>query len=78
MSTSGKPGEKPELFTVTQAADYLSVSRKSIDTLIKLQQLRAVNLATNPNAARAVWRIARTDLDKFIHERKTKPNVRAA
>lgn len=70
--------ERPELFTVTQAAEYLSLSRKSIDTLIKLGHLRAVNMATNPKASRAVWRVTRTDLDTFIRERKTKPQIRAA
>lgn len=75
MSTAGKP----ELFSVKEAADYLSLSRKSIDTLIKLGHLRAVNMATNPNAARAVWRVTRTDLDAFIRDRRTKPQqIRAA
>jgi excisionase family DNA binding protein len=74
MNTSGKP----ELFTVKEAAEFLSLSRKSIDTLIRLQELRAVNMATNPKAARAVWRVTRADLENFIRDRKTKPHIRAA
>lgn len=69
--------EKPELLTVTEAAEYLTLSRKSVDTLIKLGHLQPINLATRVGS-RASYRLKRTDLDRLLRERQKKPNIRAA
>lgn len=76
MSTSGKP-EKPDLLTVKAAAEYLSISRKSVDTMIKLGMLDPINLATKATG-RATYRLKRSDLDRLIRERQRKPIIKAA
>lgn len=76
MSTSDKI-EKPELLTVKEAAEYLSLSRKSVDTLIKLGQLFPINLATSVGG-RASYRLKRSDLDRLLRERQKKPVIKAA
>ena len=76
MSTSEKP-EKPDLLTVKEAATYLTLSRKSIDTMIKLGVLLAINVATKATG-RASYRLKRSDLDRLLRERQRKPHIRAA
>lgn len=69
--------EKPELLTVLQAAEYLSISRKSVGTMIRLGMLQPINLATNPTG-RASYRLKRSDLDRLLRERQRKPIIKAA
>lgn len=68
----------PELLTVTQAAKYLSLSRRSIDTMIKTGELLAINVATRRNGQRKKWRLNRSDLDLFLRGRKQRPMIQAA
>lgn len=75
--SSPEKHEKPELLSVKEAADYLSLSRKSIDTMIKLGVLQPINLATRPTG-RASYRLKRSDLDRLLRERQRKPIIKAA
>jgi excisionase family DNA binding protein len=68
----------PELLTVTQAADYLSLGRKSIETMIKTGELLAINVSTRRNGQRKAWRLQRTDLDNWLRGRKQKPLLKSA
>lgn len=69
---------RPELLTVTEAADYLSISRKSVDTMILNGQLLAVNVATLATGKKKAWRLRRTDLDNFLRLRQLKPALAVA
>lgn len=70
------PSNAPELLTVTQAAKYLTLSRKSIETMIKQGTLLAINVSTQRDAQRKQWRLKVSDLDEFLRARKQKPMMR--
>jgi excisionase family DNA binding protein len=69
---------RPELLTVTEAAEYLSVSRKSVEVMIAHGTLLAVNVATLATSKRKAWRLRRQDLDQFLRNRQQKPVIVAA
>lgn len=68
----------PELLTVTEAAEYLTLSRKSVETMIKQGTLLAINVATRRDAQRKAWRLRQSDLDDFLRVRKQKPLITVA
>jgi excisionase family DNA binding protein len=55
------------LMTLSQAADYLQLSTKTVERAIKEDQLPA-------SKVRGRWRIHPVDLAAFVEERKKKAN----
>ena len=74
MSTS----TAPVLLNADQAAEYLTVSRKSIDTMTKLGHLKPINVSTNPKSRKKTLRYRVSDLEAFLRERTAKPTIKAA
>jgi len=53
-----------EFYSPKEAAELLSVNRKTILSLINSGRIKATNIAVG---TRALYRVAREDLDKFIN-----------
>ena len=70
-----KAQKNPDLLTVDEAAAYLSVSRRSIESMIAERTIRGVNVSVKPNAGRKSWRFHRQDLDTFLKNRAVKPSA---
>ena len=51
--------EKPEVYTIDMAAEYLKVSAQTIRKLIETGELPAVKIGR-------LWRIRRQDLDELL------------
>jgi excisionase family DNA binding protein len=51
--------KKPEILTVEQAADYLGVSRVTVNKMLKAGKLPGAKIGR-------AWRIRRADLDKVL------------
>lgn len=57
-----------QLFSIRQVADALGVHTKTVQTLIKLGQLRAVNI--NTGDGRPTYRIRQADFEHFLASRQ--------
>ena len=57
------------LYTVAETAQILNVCEKTVRRLIKHELLRAVDVRRGINV-RALWRVARTDLEDFIRDHR--------
>ncbi|MFA5438173.1 MAG: helix-turn-helix domain-containing protein [Candidatus Omnitrophota bacterium] len=56
-----------EFYSPKEAAEMLSVNRKTILTLINSGRLKATNIAVG---TRALYRISRSELENFINQNK--------
>tara|TARA_A100001391_G_scaffold193970_1_gene169838 strand:- start:99 stop:329 length:231 start_codon:yes stop_codon:yes gene_type:complete len=59
-----------DFITPPQAAKLLRVHPDKVVAWINSGELVAMNLATDPNGLRPRWRIARTELEKFLAKRQ--------
>lgn len=57
-------------FTVQQAAEMLGVDEEQILFPINTGELVAVNVAKSPNGKRPRWRIAESELGRFLLKRR--------
>jgi len=69
---SASTSSLPRFITTSDASKALSVSRDKVTDLIRVGELRAVNVALH-RGGKARWRIALSDLESFIASRTTSP-----
>jgi len=76
-STAGDPRSQPrrtrqtadEWLSIQQIADWLTVSRDTVERWVNTGQLRAVDVSARPGRGRPSWRVNRESLDSFLATR---------
>lgn len=63
----------PWMLTLTQVADRLAVSPETVSAWIRNGELAAINVSAGKVPR---YRIEESDLEKFLDERRTKPERR--
>lgn len=58
-------------YRVKETAELACVEIETVLWWIETKELKAINVAKNPNGKRPRWRIAETELAKFLLRRQT-------
>ena len=64
-------------FTRAQAAELLGADEDKVTQWIHSGELVAINVATSPTSKRPRWRIAESDLGRFVMSRRHPASVQA-